>query len=40
VPRPFGIVEMVRTGAVAMVRSAEQAAPNASLAQESPRDAA
>jgi acetolactate synthase-1/3 small subunit len=32
--RPFGIVEMCRTGAVAMVRSAETAAPGLSLPAE------
>lgn len=37
---PFGIVEMVRTGAVAMVRSAEAVDPKVPASVERPRDAA
>jgi len=38
--RPFGIVEMVRTGAVAMVRSAEVVDKDVSSSREGSRDAA
>lgn len=38
--RPFGIVEMVRTGAVAMVRSAEVGRRESDAPEERPRDAA
>jgi acetolactate synthase-1/3 small subunit len=37
---PFGILEMVRTGAVAMVRSADSETPRAASISERPRDAA
>jgi acetolactate synthase-1/3 small subunit len=37
---PFGILEMVRTGSVAMVRSAEGEVPSVATVSERPRDAA